>query len=166
MLASKVLFALSANFFNVVFTRITSKLQECASSLEEVVELNEIELIQHINVDVQRLSKLIFEGVSKFKQLRKNAQQLFVTSLEKAIWNWIETYPFEFADYQKNADEDLYRNADQLFDIIESFSDNKKIKPNIWSLQMMLLILLPVSVASYHFDIGRFILLLKLAESS
>lgn len=146
LLASKVLFALSVNFFNIVFTRITSKLQECASSPEEITELSEIELIQHINVDVKKLSKLFLEGVTKFKQLRKNAQQLYVTSLEKAIWNWIETYPFEFADYQKNPDEDLYKNADQLFDIMESFSDNKKIKPNMWSVQMMLLVLIPVSI--------------------
>ncbi|XP_030756453.1 neurofibromin isoform X2 [Sitophilus oryzae] len=143
LLASKVLFALSVNFFNIVFTRITSKLQECASSPEEISDLSEIELIQHINVDVKKLSKLFLEGVMKFKQLRKNAQQLYVTSLEKAIWNWIETYPFEFAEYQKNPDEDLYKNADQLFDIMESFTDNKKIKPNMWSLQMMLLILNP-----------------------
>lgn len=147
-LASKVLFALSVNFFNIVFTRITSKLQECASSSEEIVELSEIELMQHINVDVKRLSKLFLEGLSKFKQLRKNAQQLFVISLERAIWNWIETYPFEFADYQQNPDDELCKNADQLFDIIESFSDNKKIKTNMWSLQMMLLILIPVSIPS------------------
>ncbi|XP_060536829.1 neurofibromin isoform X2 [Cylas formicarius] len=143
LLASKVLFALSVNFFNVVFTRITSKLQECASSPEEITDLSEIELIQHINVDVNRLSKLLWEGVTKFKQLRKNAQQLYVNSLEKAVWNWIETYPYEFAEYQKNPDEELMRNADQFFDIVESVTDNKKIKPNMWSLQMMLLILAP-----------------------
>ncbi|KAF7274462.1 hypothetical protein GWI33_012883 [Rhynchophorus ferrugineus] len=143
LLASKVLFALSVNFFNVIFTRITSKLQECVLSAEEMSDLSEIELIQHINLDVKRLSKLFLEGVIKFKQLRKNAQQLFVISLEKAIWNWIETYPSEFAEYQKKPDEDLYKSADQLFDIMESFTDNKKIKPNLWSLQMMLLILIP-----------------------
>lgn len=58
-LASKVLFALSINFFNVVFNRISSKLQELASCPDENPDYSDIELIQHINVDVSRLIRLL-----------------------------------------------------------------------------------------------------------
>lgn len=59
LLASKVLFALSINFFNAVFSRISSKLQELASCPDENPDYSDIELIQHINVDVSRLTKLL-----------------------------------------------------------------------------------------------------------
>lgn len=58
-LASKVLFALSVNFFNAVFSRISTKLQELASCPDENPDYSDIELIQHINVDVTRLTKLL-----------------------------------------------------------------------------------------------------------
>lgn len=58
-LASKVLFALSMNFFNAVFSRISTKLQELASSPDENADYSDIELIQHINVDISRLTKLL-----------------------------------------------------------------------------------------------------------
>lgn len=59
LLASKVLFALSVNFFNAVFSRISSKLQELASCPDENPDYSDIELIQHINVDVNRLTRLL-----------------------------------------------------------------------------------------------------------
>lgn len=58
-LASKVLFALSLNFFNAVFNRISARLQELSVSSEENPDYSDIELIQHINVDVHRLTKLL-----------------------------------------------------------------------------------------------------------
>lgn len=58
-LASKVLFALSLNFFNAVFNRISSRLQELAKCGDENADYSDIELIQHINVDLCRLTKLL-----------------------------------------------------------------------------------------------------------
>ena len=59
-LAAKVLFALSLNNFTAVFNRISARLQELSvSSAEENPDYSDIELIQHINVDVERLIKLL-----------------------------------------------------------------------------------------------------------
>ena len=58
-LASKVLFALSLNFYNAVFNRISTHLQELASCSDENPDYSDIELIQHINVDVHKLTKLL-----------------------------------------------------------------------------------------------------------
>lgn len=145
LLASKVLFALSINFFNAVFGRISSKLQELASCPEENLDYSDIELIQHINVDVYRLTKLLTETIQKFKLLRKSAHLILVTSLERAIWNWMESYPYEFAELQKHPNEELSKCCDQLFDILDAVADNKKGRAAVWPLQIMLLILSPVS---------------------
>ncbi|XP_057670020.1 neurofibromin isoform X1 [Diorhabda carinulata] len=142
-LASKVLFALSVNFFNAVFNRISSKLQELASCPDENPDYSDIELIQYINVDVGRLTRLLLEAISKFRLLKKSAHLVLVISLEKAIWNWMDTYPYEFAEVQKNPCEDMTKCAEQLFDILDMIGDNKKGRSSVWSLQMMLLILAP-----------------------
>lgn len=63
-LASKVLFALSLNFFSAVFNRISARLQELSVCIEENPDYSDIELIQHINVDVDRLTKIL---TGKFK---------------------------------------------------------------------------------------------------
>lgn len=143
-LASKVLFALSVNFFNAVFNRISSKLQELASSPDENPDYSDIELIQHINVDVHRLNRLLAEAIQKFRLLKKSAHLVFVNSLEKAIWNWMDTYPYEFAELQKDPNEELSKNCEQLFDILDTFAENKKGRASVWSLQILLLILAPV----------------------
>lgn len=58
-LASKVLFALSLNFFNAVFNRISARLQELSNSGDENPDCSDIELMQYINVDVYRLTRLL-----------------------------------------------------------------------------------------------------------
>ncbi|XP_061928005.1 neurofibromin isoform X1 [Apis cerana] len=143
-LASKVLFALSLNFFNAVFNRISSRLQELAKCGDENVDYSDIELIQHINVDVCKLIKLLNETIQKFKQLKKSAHIVLMNSLEKAIWNWMDTYSHEFTDLQKNPNEDLGKACEELFDILDTFADNKKGRAAaVWPLQIMLLILSP-----------------------
>ena len=96
ILASKVLFALSLNNFNAVFSRISSRLQELSNSSDESPDCVDIELIQHINVDLTRLIKLFTEVNHKFRALnKKGTQQILLLSLEKCIWNWMDTYPAE-----------------------------------------------------------------------
>ncbi|XP_047542622.1 neurofibromin isoform X1 [Vanessa atalanta] len=143
-LASKVLFALSLNFFNAVFNRISARLQELASSSEENPDYTDIELIQHVNVDILRLIRLLTESIQKFKLLRKSAHIVLVVSLEKAVWNWMDTYPQEFAEVQCRPNDELSKCCDTLFDILQdSFSDNKKSRVAMWPLQIMLLVLNP-----------------------
>ncbi|XP_065165550.1 neurofibromin isoform X2 [Atheta coriaria] len=142
VLASKVLFALSVNFFNSVFSRISSKLQELASCPDENPDYSDIELIQHINVDQTRLTRLL-TAIQKFRLLKKSAHLVLMNSLEKAIWNWMDTYPYEFAELQKNPNEELSKCCEQLFDILDTFADNKKGRAAVWPLQIMLLILSP-----------------------
>lgn len=80
------------------------------------------------------------------KALRKNAHICLMNSLEKAIWNWLDTYPNEFADLQKNPNEELIEIADKLFDQLEVFAESNKRKAQAWPLQIMLLLLIPPAI--------------------
>lgn len=130
-LASKVLFALSQNHFGAVFNRISARLQELSATSEENPDFSDIELIQHIDLDVPRLTKLLtglvklyclgsanmritqfssfefLETNQKFRLLKKSAHLVLLNSLEKALWNWIEFHPQEFAELQRNQNDEL-----------------------------------------------------------
>lgn len=87
---------------------------------------------------------IIAEAIQKFKQLKKSAHIVLMNSLEKAIWNWMDTYSYEFAELQKEPNEDLGKACEELFDILDTFADNKKGRAAaVWPLQIMLLILSP-----------------------
>jgi neurofibromin 1 len=76
--------------------------------------------------------------------LKKSAQMVLITSLDKAIWNWMETYPAEFEELQQTPNEELSKNCEMLFDSLDGFADNKKSRAAVWPLQIVLLILSPV----------------------
>ncbi|GAA6077239.1 neurofibromin isoform X1, partial [Tachysurus ichikawai] len=81
--ASGVLFSLSCNNFNAVFSRISTRLQELTVCSEDTVDVHDIELIRYINVDCSKLKRLLQETVFKFKALKKPAQLSVIYSLEK-----------------------------------------------------------------------------------
>lgn len=72
-----------------------------------------------------------------------------IVSLERAIWNWMENYPQEFFEIQQKPDEELSKCCEAFFDILETLSDYKKGRALVWPLQMMLLVLSPVSSISH-----------------
>lgn len=90
------------------------------------------------------VSIIISETIQKFKQLKKSAHIVLMNSLEKAIWNWMDNYSHEFTDLQVEPHEELAKACEELFDILDTFADNKKGRAAaVWSLQIMLLILSP-----------------------
>ncbi|XP_037071704.1 neurofibromin-like [Pollicipes pollicipes] len=142
-LASKVLFALSLNNFNAVFNKISASLTQLSSCSDETADFSDIELIQHINLDVGRLIKLLSETTSKFRALNKHSQLNLMRATERAIWNWMDTYPQELMMLQKSPNEDLAKFCDLLFEQLDQFADNNKRRAAVWPLQIMLLVLCP-----------------------
>ncbi|XP_045069899.1 uncharacterized protein LOC121556694 isoform X4 [Coregonus clupeaformis] len=57
--ASGVLFSLSCNNFNAVFSRISTRLQELTVCSEDTVDVHDIELMQYINVDCSKLKRML-----------------------------------------------------------------------------------------------------------
>ncbi|XP_029372561.1 neurofibromin isoform X1 [Echeneis naucrates] len=141
--ASAVLFSLSCNNFNAVFSRISTRLQELTVCSEDNVDVHDIELMQYINVDCSKLKRLLQETVLKFRALKKPAQLSVINSLEKAFWNWVENYPDEFTMLYQRPQADMAEAAEKLFDLVDSFAESAKRKAAVWPLQIILLILCP-----------------------
>ncbi|XP_041660852.1 neurofibromin isoform X2 [Cheilinus undulatus] len=141
--ASAVLFSLSCNNFNAVFSRISTRLQELTVCSEDNVDVHDIELMQYINVDCSKLKRLLQETVLKFRALKKPAQLAVINSLEKAFWTWVENYPDEFTMLYQRPQADMAEAAEKLFDLVDSFAESAKRKAAVWPLQIILLILCP-----------------------
>jgi len=117
---------------------------------------HDLELIQHINFDMAKLTRLLNEVVIKWKHLKKQHQGVLVNSLEKAIWNWLDTYPDEFKDLQNKPNADLSDNCEKLFEHLDQFYEKQKGKSqNIWPLQTMLLVLCPIILEELVYSIEK-----------
>lgn len=67
----------------------------------------------------------------------------------------MDTYPQEFADMQKQPNEDLSKACEELFDILDTFVAEKKSRAaSVWPLQVMLLILSPKVLEIVNADTG------------
>uniref|UniRef100_A0A8D3BJR5 Neurofibromin n=1 Tax=Scophthalmus maximus TaxID=52904 RepID=A0A8D3BJR5_SCOMX len=136
--ASAVLFSLSCNNFNAVFSRISTRLQELTVCSEDNVDVHDIELMQYINVDCAKLKRLLQGLLLMF--LKPCASYLTLTS---AFWNWVENYPDEFTMLYQRPQADMAEAAEKLFDLVDSFAESAKRKAAVWPLQIILLILCP-----------------------
>ena len=59
ILASKCLFALSQSHFSSCFNRISARIQEITSAGDESSDYADLELIQYVDLDMEKLTKLL-----------------------------------------------------------------------------------------------------------
>lgn len=54
-----------------------------------------------------KLCYMILEIIQKFRLIKKPGQFILLNALERALWNWIEYHPHEFAELQATHNEEL-----------------------------------------------------------
>uniref|UniRef100_A0A8C7WES6 Neurofibromin 1a n=1 Tax=Oncorhynchus mykiss TaxID=8022 RepID=A0A8C7WES6_ONCMY len=141
--ASGVLFSLSCNNFNAVFSRISTRLQELTVCSEDTVDVHDIELMQYINVDCFKLKRLLQGSYSLNSLYVIPSLYVIHTPGFCAFWNWVENYPDEFTMLYQRPQTDMADAAERLFDLVDSFAESAKRKAAVWPLQIILLILCP-----------------------
>lgn len=148
--ARSLLFAVSVNNFFAIFGRFSRALEFFFKELttneqeRESPDFIDIELIQHIKFDLNKLIKLFTEVNEKFRALKKNVHFVLFVSIERAIWNWMDTSADEFMELQVKQKDTLTECCGKFFDLLDVYSEsNIKKRTNIWPLQMLLLVLCP-----------------------
>nr|XP_039272479.1 neurofibromin-like [Styela clava] len=118
--ASRVLYCLSQNNFNTVFSRISARLQDLSRNSDDIPDLNDLDLIQHIHVDMVKITKLLEDVVQRFRSFRKNVQIAISVNLEKAIWNWLHSYPADLCAlyYPEIAVQNQLQHMHPLFCVV------------------------------------------------
>ncbi|KAJ3221156.1 Ras GTPase activating protein ira2, partial [Clydaea vesicula] len=158
--AGRVMFFLSSSNWPVVFQRIRLKLfhisqwlanDKGADSATQVSgdygDFTEFRFIEWCNLNKLRLGMVLAELCNVTRTFPKRAMFITAIVLRRAIWNFIETYPADFAaliQSQKRMDG----NPDILFEIFYSSADSHRKKILYWPLQTLLLILCPDILSS------------------
>lgn len=74
--------------------------------------------------------------------MKRQGKLLYSKMIRRAIWRWIETYPYEF-EQVCTSDNRLLGGSEILFDMCSSSADTSKKKAIMWPLQTILLSLSP-----------------------
>ncbi|RKP38437.1 hypothetical protein BJ085DRAFT_18762 [Dimargaris cristalligena] len=143
-IANRILFYLSASNWNVVFSRIKTRMQSLASTQDEFTDIQELRILEYCHLNTQRISHVFQELSIHFLQFRRNVQLAVAPTLRRMIWNWIESYPADYIALWKEGRR-LDGNPEILFDVCLSLHDNNhpKGKVILWPLQATLLALCP-----------------------
>ncbi|KAI9026450.1 hypothetical protein CLU79DRAFT_741805 [Phycomyces nitens] len=140
--ASKVMFYLSASNWTIVFSKIKSRILYLSTTIDENPDTSEMRFLECSSLNKNRLVMVLTEISSSFIHLKKSAQLVVALVLRRAIWNWIETYPYEFMQLY-HQQRRIEGGADALFDICCSLADTTRKKAVFWPFQTMLLVVCP-----------------------
>ncbi|KAL0094889.1 hypothetical protein F4703DRAFT_1902562 [Phycomyces blakesleeanus] len=140
--SSRILFYLSASNWTIMFSKIKSRILYLSTTADENPDTSEMRFLECSCLNKNRLVIILTEISSSFIHLKKSAQLVIAMVLRRAIWNWIETYPYEFMQLY-HQQRRIEGGADSLFDICCSLADTTRKKAVFWPLQTMLLVLCP-----------------------
>ncbi|KAG8232722.1 hypothetical protein J437_LFUL013315, partial [Ladona fulva] len=127
------------NFYDSLVI-VMDTLEKCLSGQPN--DTNRLDETMNVKLLLREICQFI-ETIQKFRLLKKSAHLVLIASLEKATWNWMDTYPNEFAELQIKPNENLSKCCEALFDILDGCGDNRKVRLVTWPLQIMLLLLSP-----------------------
>ncbi|KAF8076811.1 hypothetical protein FPV67DRAFT_1605221 [Lyophyllum atratum] len=94
--AGRVVFQISASNWQVVYTRLRTRIHFLASDTSGNPEGADLQLMAHCALDRQRLVQLLNELSSLLVNMGREAQVAVAVPLRSAVWNWITTFPQEF----------------------------------------------------------------------
>jgi neurofibromin 1 len=142
----QIIFYLSSSNWNLVFTRIRSRLSHLTTTIEDTPDLTELRLLQWANLDRVRLGQLMQETSNVFIHIKRPSQIAFASVLHSAIWNWIDCNPDGF-DSLVGSERRIDGNPEGLFDVLYSMSDfsstNAKRTAVFYPLLAMILVICP-----------------------
>lgn len=152
LLSSRVLYVLSERQFGAVFNRVSARLAELSVSGEERLEpphMADLQLLAHVQLDSNRLGRLLHELHARYRTLRKPAQSAILHALERAIWNWLNTCPHELAELQNAPlSHPMVECVQRVFDMLDAHVDTStKRRVGLWPIQLLLIVLSPKLVA-------------------
>jgi neurofibromin 1 len=108
--AAAVVYSLSAVSFAAVFARFTSAISVIAvdgeSNTDMAAVVADIELIQHVHIDKENVTKVIKEITQRWP-FKKEHLDLVCGVVSAVIWSWIDGYPEEFSTLQHTPEDEL-----------------------------------------------------------
>ena len=76
------------------------------SSVEVSNAVADVELIQHVHVDKENLTKIVKEVTVRWP-FKKEHLEMICGVLTTVVWNWIDGYPDQFSALQHTPEDEL-----------------------------------------------------------
>jgi len=140
-LAARALFKLSILSFDVVFAKVEDFFKNMK---QDEVSIPIYSMLEYINFDRTKTSRLISLLVDSSSKFKKNAIVALAYPLRKAIWNYILNFPQQFIS-DCATKSPMPGNPIKLFQVIVEKKPKKT--PSIWPLQTMILLLCPQALS-------------------
>lgn len=118
---ARIIFFLSASNWPLVLSRIKARVAHLTTTLEENPELIELRLLEWSNVDFSRLAQVLQDWQQPIQHVKRPAQTALANALRKAIWNWIDVYPYEYQQLIEGKRK--LDSADIIFEAISGSSE-------------------------------------------
>ncbi|WOO81456.1 Neurofibromin [Vanrija pseudolonga] len=144
---ARIIFFLSASNWPLVLSRIKARVAHLTTTLEENPELIELRLLEWSNVDFSRLAQVLQDWQQPIQHVKRPAQTALANALRKAIWNWIDVYPYEYQQLIEGKRK--LDSADIIFEAISGSSEasaSGKRGKTYYPFLAMLLVLSPDSL--------------------
>ncbi|XP_046839575.1 neurofibromin-like isoform X2 [Xenia sp. Carnegie-2017] len=147
-LSAKIVSHISSFHFSAIFNKVSFRLHQLSSVDDTNNDVNYLVLIRYLKLTSSSLIILLEECSNTFTSLKKQAKLFLISSLEKAIWNWIKYNAEEFACVQRTPKKKLSDLCDNFFELLVSFAEKSKRKAAVCPLQIMLLMLSPETLTA------------------
>ncbi|KAG0178831.1 Ras GTPase activating protein ira2 [Apophysomyces sp. BC1021] len=139
----RVLYYVSASNWSTYYFKIKNVVQALGATGDgSETSPPEIRMLECCSLTQQRLHTVLSDLSPYFLHMKREGKLLFAKTMRKAIWRWIETYPFQYAEICES-DGRLLTGSEILFDMCSSTADNSRRKSILWPLQTILLSLSP-----------------------
>jgi neurofibromin 1 len=144
-MASEVLDPLSRLHFATLYTtKIVLKLTSPVGSATTTVEEGMWQLIPCLNLNTTRLVNILSAVNTCLRnQKKQRLLPVIVGPVKKAVLKFVQDYTVEFNLLASEQNSKLSQQAETLFEVADSYSDNVKKKSSLWPLQNILLMLCP-----------------------
>ncbi|KAI8394136.1 uncharacterized protein BYT42DRAFT_553510 [Radiomyces spectabilis] len=140
--AGKVLYYVSASNWPTYYAKVKNAVH-ALGAVSETADLSyEIRMLECCCLNRSRLHIVLSELSPYFLHMKDSGKLLFSRMMKRAIWNWIQTYPSEFAEVSATTDR-LLSGSEVLFDMCNAAADTPRKKAVLWPLQAILLALSP-----------------------
>ncbi|PVG03445.1 hypothetical protein CPB86DRAFT_723065 [Serendipita vermifera] len=143
---NKIIYYISASNWQVVFTRIRTKIHWFASGSEDAHDNTDMKVLSYCAMDRVRLVQLFQELSSLLVSMKRDAQSSIALSLRNAIWNWISVFPDQFAETvisQRKLEGAPERVFETLFQMMHDSSSQNTNRRIIWPTLSALLSISP-----------------------
>eukprot|EP00047_Mylnosiga_fluctuans_P015123 m.43539 g.43539 ORF g.43539 m.43539 type:complete len:2596 (+) comp5784_c0_seq3:20-7807(+) len=134
--------------FVTMYTALQIHLGALANGQGE--DIGSLRLLPHLHFTRAHVVDLLQALSARFKNCKRGVQTDLADLACRAIWSWIEAYPQEFEEIQKDENSNLHDSCETLFETLAALAADKARRVALARLMTCVLLLSPKTMMAVH----------------